>query len=60
MIDHCFRCQVLSPRWDSSEFLEWHELTTERGEHLGLLCAGCLADEHLVLIHVQDAYSLAA
>jgi hypothetical protein len=60
MIDHCFRCLRLAPSWDSSEYLEWHELTSAAGEHLGLVCVDCLADEQLVAIHVQHAYSLTA
>jgi hypothetical protein len=56
-LEHCERCHCAAPSWESADFAEWHELISDDGEYLGLVCVGCLADEQLLLVHLQAAYA---
>ena len=58
-IEWCECCQAPAPSWSSSEYPQWHLLLTEQGEYLGIVCAGCLEDQELALLHAH-AVALAA
>jgi hypothetical protein len=59
MVEYCLRCLSDAPHdaWDSAE---WLVLLTREGEFLGIVCAGCIADEDLALVEGEELYGLAA
>jgi hypothetical protein len=59
MVEYCLRCLSDAPR-DSWESADWLVLVTRDGEYLGIVCAGCIADEDLALVAAEELYTLAA
>jgi hypothetical protein len=58
-LEHCFRCLSDAPEdaWVASD---WLVLLTREGEYLGIVCAGCIADDELALLELQELYEIAA
>jgi hypothetical protein len=59
MVEYCFRCLSDAPH-DAFESDDWLVLVTREGEFLGVVCAGCIADEDLALVAAEELYGLAA
>jgi hypothetical protein len=59
MLEYCFRCLSDAPgdAWDSAD---WLVLLTRDGEYLGIVCAGCIADDELALVQLEELYEIAA
>jgi hypothetical protein len=55
----CHHCQALAPAWSSTEYVEWHVVSTARGECLGVVCSACLADDELVLLELESSLQAA-
>jgi hypothetical protein len=60
MVEHCFRCLSETPGADAWQSADWIVLATPDGEHLGLVCVGCVADDELTLIELEAVYEIAA
>jgi len=65
MAEYCSDCLSLAPGGDPLESEDWRVLVTREGEYLGAVCvgavcAGCIADEELALIELEERYELAA
>jgi hypothetical protein len=60
MVEHCFRCLSESPGADAWQSADWIVLTTTEGEYLGLVCVGCVADDELALIELEEVYEIVA
>jgi hypothetical protein len=58
-IEWCERCLSQAPAWTAEEYAEWIVLLTPAGEHLGVVCAGCVADEELLVRELEDALAAA-
>jgi hypothetical protein len=50
-IEWCECCLAEAPAASA----DWYVLTTREGEHLGVVCAGCVADEELMLLELEAA-----
>jgi hypothetical protein len=60
MVEHCFRCLSEAPGADAWQSADWIVLTTADGEYLGVVCVGCVADDGLALIELEELYEVAA
>jgi hypothetical protein len=56
MIEYCFRCLSQAPTGDASDAADWLLLVTREGQYLGIVCAGCIADEDLALVELEELY----
>jgi hypothetical protein len=54
-IEWCECCLSEAPSWSSAEYGEWVVLLARDGEYLGVICAGCVADEELLLGELEQA-----
>ena len=60
MLDHCYRCLSDAPGARAWESPDWLVLVTRKGEYVGIVCSGCVADEDLALVELEELYRLAA
>jgi hypothetical protein len=60
MAEYCFHCLSGATEGDPLVSEDWLVLVTRDGEYLGVVCPGCVVDEELALIELEDAYELAA
>jgi hypothetical protein len=60
MVEHCFRCLSQTSGADGWQSPDWIVLATVDGEYLGLVCVGCVADDELALIELEELYEIAA
>jgi hypothetical protein len=54
-IEWCERCLSPAPPWTAGEYAEWVVLLTPAGEYLGVVCAGCVAEDELLARELEDA-----
>lgn len=54
-IEWCECCLSEAPSWSSAEYGEWVVLLARDGEYLGVVCAGCVADEELLVGELEQA-----
>jgi hypothetical protein len=59
-IEWCERCLSAAPSWAEAEYGEWVVLSTRHGDCLGVVCAGCVADEELLALELEDELAAAA
>lgn len=50
----CHCCQAIAPAWSSPQYGEWHIVINADGELLGVVCAGCLIDDELILVELEN------
>jgi hypothetical protein len=60
MVEYCFDCLSVAAGGDPLGSDDWLALVTREGEYLGLACSGCIADDDLALMGLEDVYGLAA
>lgn len=57
-IESCECCLAEAPSWTSDEYAEWVLLLARDGEYLGVVCAGCLAEEELLLLELEEGIAV--
>jgi hypothetical protein len=60
MVEYCLDCLAVAADGDPLDSPHWLVLVTRDGECLGVICAGCVADEELALVELEEVYGLAA
>lgn len=59
-IEWCECCLAEAPGWSTREYAEWVVLLAEDGAYLGVVCAGCVADEELLRAELEASAPSAA
>jgi hypothetical protein len=59
LIESCICCASLAPLPGAAERAEWIVLLSRDGEQLGIACIGCLADEELLVLELEDSLAAA-
>jgi hypothetical protein len=54
-LEICHCCQAFAPAWSSPDYAEWHVVISADGELLGVVCAGCLIDDELIVIELDSS-----
>ncbi len=60
MLEHCYRCLSDAPGEHAWESADWLVLLTRDGAYMGIVCSGCIADEDLALVDLEEPYEIAA
>jgi hypothetical protein len=60
MLEYCYRCLSDAPGADAWESADWLVLLTREGEYIGIVCSGCIADEDLAIVELEELYEIAA
>jgi hypothetical protein len=59
LIESCICCASIAPHPDAAERADWIVLLSRSGELLGVACVGCLADEQLLVLELEDSLTAA-
>ena len=55
MIESCTCCASIAPSPASAGYADWFVLLSRAGEYLGVACVGCVADEELLVLDLEDS-----
>jgi hypothetical protein len=58
-VESCICCASIAPLPDAAERADWIVLLSRGGELLGVACVGCLADEDLLVLELEDSLAVA-
>lgn len=59
LIESCVCCASIAPLPDAADRSEWIVLISRDGEQLGVACVGCLAEEELLVLELEDSLAAA-
>jgi hypothetical protein len=60
MAEYCFHCLSVATDGDPLQSEDWLVLVTRDGEYLGVVCSGCVVDEDLAVVELEELYRVAA